>query len=192
MKRMRLNLKKVLCSATYMDSLDVYRTISTVSPGGIGSNQGLDVMSCDSIDRIQKDRIRPVKIFEIAARHDSVASEWVTGYRITFEIGYPYFMHCLEAGLDINAGTVNTFLKILSSVPDTLIARKVGVTSARCVSARAKECLAAGGVATREGSHMVSGLDRHLRTESHELNPGTTADIVSAVLAIALLQGLRP
>lgn len=191
-KRLRTHLKKVLDSSTYRDSVEVYRAISAVSPGGIGSSGRFDVMSPESIDRIRRDRIGLLQIFEMAAQRDSVASEWITGYKITFEIGYPYFTGCLEAGLDINAGTVNTFLKILSSVPDTLIARKVGIMKARYVSTRARQCLEAGGVTTHEGRSLVNRLDRDLRTPNHELNPGTTADLVSAVLAITLLGGLRP
>jgi triphosphoribosyl-dephospho-CoA synthase len=191
-KRLRANLKKVLRSTNYRDSLEVYKAISTVSPGGIGSNNRLDVMSPESIDRIRKDRIGLLQIFETATKRDSVASEWITGYKITFEIGHPYFVGCLGSDLDINASTVNTFLKILSLIPDALIARKVGIMKARYVSARARKCLEAGGLTTHEGRCLVNTLDRDLRTPNHELNPGTTADLVSAVLATALLEGLRP
>ena len=189
---MRANLKRILRSATHVDSFDVYRAISAASPGGVGSISKLDVMSPESLTRIERQRIRLLKIFEMSAKRDSVASEWVSGYRITFEIGYPYFAGCIEASLDLNDAIVNTFLRILSKVPDTLIARKVGMEKARSVSLRARKCLLAGGVTTDKGLRLVNRLDRDLRTLNHELNPGTTADILSAVLAIALLKGLRP
>jgi len=189
---LRGNLKRILRSATHIDSFDVYRAISAASPGGVGSSNKLDVMSPESLTRIERQRIRLPKIFQMSAQRDSVASEWASGYRITFEIGHPYFAGCIEACLDLNDAAVNTFLRILSKVPDTLIARKVGMEKARSVSLRARKCLLAGGVATDKGLRLVNKLDRDLRTPSHELNPGTTADILSAVLAIALLQGLRP
>ncbi len=192
LKRLRSNLRKLLRSATYVDSLYVYRAISKASPGGIGIHKTLDVMSPESTDRIKKKRTALLKIFEMSARHDSIASEWVSGFKITFDIGYPYFADCIKSGLDINTSTVNTFLKILSTVPDTLITRKVGIEKSRYVSVRARECLETGGVKTPEGLSLAKRLDQDLRTPSHELNPGTTADILSAVLAVALLQGFRP
>ena len=188
---LRANLKRLLRSATHVDSIYLYEAISIVSPGGIGTDSELDVTSRQSIDRIKRDHIIPLKIFSIAAKRDSVASEWANTYEMTFELGYPYFSRCIATNPDINAATVNTFLKILSTVPDTLIARKVGKEKACYVSTRARKCLRAGGIATREGKRLINRLDRDLVTSNHELNPGTTADIVSAVLAIALLLGLR-
>jgi triphosphoribosyl-dephospho-CoA synthase len=189
--KLRKNLKRILQSTTYIDSLHVYKAISVARPAGLGSVRKLDVALSESENQIKKEHIGLRKIFAMAAKRDSVASEWTTGYKITFEIGCPYFANCIRAGKDVNASTVDTFLNILSKVPDTLISRKVGTDKARYVSVLAAQCLDAGGVTDRRGLDLIDKMDKELYTPNHELNPGTTADIVSAVLAVELLQGMK-
>ena len=87
---------------------------------------------------------------------------------------------------------MHTFLKILSLVPDTLITRKTGRPKADWVSKEAQKVLDAGGLATSKGKTRLLRLDQKLHDVNHKLNPGTTADITSAVLAVAILEGYRP
>jgi triphosphoribosyl-dephospho-CoA synthase len=87
---------------------------------------------------------------------------------------------------------IHTFLKVLSKCPDTFIARKVGVERARWVSAMAEEALKHGGVKTAKGREKLHEMDSMLRRESNSLNPGTTADIIAAALALTVLSGYRP
>jgi triphosphoribosyl-dephospho-CoA synthase len=82
---------------------------------------------------------------------------------------------------------VQTFLKILSEVPDTLIARKEGMETARRISQRAKAVLEKGGVSTSEGRRALTEMDQSLRDPAHRLNPGTTADLTAVALFLALL-----
>jgi len=131
-------------------------------------------------------------VFKIASTYDSIASEWIHNYRLTFDLGNPYFHHQIEYTKDINIATVHTFLKILSEVPDTFIARKIGLANAKKISVKAKTVLDKGGLTTMTGKTLLWKLDKELRDESNELNPGTTADITEAVLAINILRGYRP
>jgi triphosphoribosyl-dephospho-CoA synthase len=87
---------------------------------------------------------------------------------------------------------VHTFLKVLSEHPDTFIARKVGAEKAREISLDAKKILELGGVETSEGRKSILELDRKLRVSGNLLNPGTTADITAAALALCTLGGYRP
>ncbi len=75
-------------------------------------------------------------------------------------------------------------------MPDTLIARKRGPDAAGRVSEGAREVLAAGGVRTAAGRTALAAFDASLRRDGHSLNPGTTADLVTAVLFVALLEGV--
>jgi triphosphoribosyl-dephospho-CoA synthase len=84
---------------------------------------------------------------------------------------------------------VQTFLTVLSEVPDTLIARKGGRAAADVVSRRAGEVLAAGGCLSSRGREEVAAFDRELRDESHRMNPGTTADLVTSSLFVFLTHG---
>jgi len=100
-------------------------------------------------------------------------------------------MEQLKRG-DLNTAVVHTFLKVLSEHPDTFIARKVGVEKAREVSSDAKKVLELGGLETSEGRARVLEFDRKLRESGNLLNPGTTADLTAAALALCTLGGYRP
>jgi len=189
---LRKNLKTVAELTTPMDAVEVYDAISIAKPGGLGKAPKLDVADPDSKRKILNNKVTLFEIFKIASPYDSVASEWVNNYPITFDLGYPYFAQQLKQTDDINVATVNTFLKILSEVPDTLIARKAGLAKSREVTARAKEVLEIGDLTTSEGRKKLMEFDRSLRDAAHKLNPGTTADLITAVLAISTLGGYRP
>jgi triphosphoribosyl-dephospho-CoA synthase len=131
-------------------------------------------------------------VFELAASRDSICSEWITNYQITFKVGYPYFTKELSRTRNLNEATVNTYLKILSQIPDTLIARKAGQQKSRYVSRRAKDALELGGVSSAAGLKAIHQLDEELRANKHILNPGSTADITAAVLSLALISGYKP
>jgi len=190
--KLRENVNVVVETSTPVDAVDVYDAILTAKPGGLGKAPKLDVTDPASRQRILDDNVTLLDVFKIASVYDSVASEWVNNYPITFDLGYPYFTQQLEKTRDINTATVHTFLKILSEVPDTLIARKAGLSRARVVSAEAMRVLEMGGLTTSSGRTLLWSFDKKLRDPKHELNPGTTADITAAVIAIGILGGYRP
>src|ERR671938_633469 len=83
---------------------------------------------------------------------------------------------------------VEAFLALLAAVPDTLIERKRGRAAAERVSAEAAAVLAAGGVRSDAGRSALARFDASLRRDGNALNPGTTADLATAVLFVALLE----
>jgi triphosphoribosyl-dephospho-CoA synthase len=190
--KLRENMKIVIESSTPMDAVDVYDTILIAKPSGLGEAPKLDVIDPASKQQILDEQVTLFEVFKIASEYDSIASEWVNNYPITFDLGYPYFIQQLEEMKDVNTATVHTFLKILSEVPDTFIARKVGLAKARKISAEARQVLEKGGLTTKSGRNLLWEFDRKLRDPAHKLSPGTTADIAEAVLAISILKGYRP
>jgi triphosphoribosyl-dephospho-CoA synthase len=125
-----------------------------------------------------------------AAVRDSVASEYVSGFALTFETGIPALVVALDAGLAERAAIVEVHLRLLEATPDTLIARKRGADAAARVSAQAGDVLRAGGVRTAAGRRALGSFDASLREHGNALNPGTTADLVTATLFVALLEGM--
>jgi len=190
--KFRQNVKSVVESTTAEDAVNVYDAINTAQPGGLGSAPQLDVTSAGSKEKIVEEDISLLEVFRISSPWDSISSEWVNNYHITFDMGYPFFIQQLKNINNINAATVHTYLKILSEIPDTLIARKAGRDKARWVSMQAKRILEEGGLTTEGGRRSLFRLDRKLHDSAHKLNPGTTADITSTVLAVAVLSGYRP
>jgi triphosphoribosyl-dephospho-CoA synthase len=190
--KLRKNIKVVVESTTPHDAVSVYDAIAAVNPGGLNKTMKLDVTDPNSKKEILDKNITLLDTFKIAASYDSIASEWVNNYPITFDLGYPYFIKQLKEEENINIATVHTFLKILSEVPDTFISRKVGQTIAESISGEAKEVLDEGGLTSPLGRNLLLKLDNRLRDSEHNLSPGTTADITEAVLALNNLNGYKP
>jgi len=192
MHELRKNLKSVVQSTTPKDAVNLYKAIETAHPGGLGKTPKLDVTQAASKKRLIQDNVSLYQVFQISAPWDSISSEWVNNYHITFDLGYPLFTQQLTETRDINMATVHTFLKILSEVPDTLISRKAGTAKAKAISIQARKVLEEGGLANSKGKENLFKFDAQLHSSKHRLNPGTTADITSAVLALAILNGYRP
>jgi triphosphoribosyl-dephospho-CoA synthase len=189
--RLRENLKLVVESTTAEDAVHLYEAIDVAKPSGLGGAPDLDVTDPASKTRILKENVSLYEVCKIAAGYDDICSEWVNNYPITFDLAYPYLTAQLKHG-DLNTAVVHTFLKVLSEHPDTFIARKVGAEKARKISLDAKKVLELGGLETPAGRKSILELDRRLRESRNLLNPGTTADITAASLALCTLSGYRP
>jgi triphosphoribosyl-dephospho-CoA synthase len=189
--RLRENLKLAVESTTAEDAVHLYEAIDVAKPSGLGGAPDLDVTDPASKTRILKENVSLYEVFKIAAGYDAICSEWVNNYPLTFDLAYPYLTEQLKRGA-LNTAVVHTFLKVLSEHPDTFIARKVGVEKAREISLDAKKVLELGGLETLTGRKSILELDRRLRESRNLLNPGTTADITAAALALCTLSGYRP
>jgi len=68
----------------------------------------------------------------------------------------------------------------------------MGTKKAEEVASQAKEILLSGGLTTLKGKRILTEFDEKLRKSGSKLNPGTTADLVSSVLAVSILEGYLP
>jgi triphosphoribosyl-dephospho-CoA synthase len=191
-QEIRKNLRIVARGTNKVDAVNAYRAISHASPAGMGKVPELDINDKDSLTRIRKQNISLFDIFRISSGYDTISSEWVRGFPVTFEIGLPFLVRELHATGDINTAVVDTYLRILSEVPDTLVARKLGIGRAREVSLMAKRVLKVGGMKTSRGRKEAEEMDKSLQRADHQCNPGTTADLTASTLSILLLSGYRP
>jgi len=190
--KIRENVKLCVESTTPEDAANVYEAIKIANPSGLGKAPELDVNDSGSVNRIVKENISLYQVFKIACKYDNVCSEWVNNYPITFDVAYPFLMKQLRETRDLNLTITHTFLKVLAQYPDTFIARKVGIEKAQEVSSMAKKVLELGGLETSEGKEDLREFDRTLRKSDSLLNPGTTADVIAAALALCVLGGYRP
>ncbi len=174
----RENLAAILDGMTIEDARLTYAAIRMVNPGGLGKVTQSDISEEPSITLL--------KAMSLAQEIDSIANEYISRYTITFEIGLPALNEALHAGHDLSSAIVQAFLVILSRVPDTLIARKVGRERAIQVSSWAEDVLEKGGILTPEGREAITELDQELRDKDHALNPGTTADLTAAAIFLYL------
>ena len=190
--KLRENLRLVVESTTSEDAVNVYEAINIAKPSGLGKAPELDINDSNSVNRIVKENISLYQVFKIASQYDRVCSEWIGNYPLTFDFAYPRLMEQIKDTGDLNVAIIHTFLKVLAEYPDTFIARKIGIEKAREVSLMAKKVLELGGLETSKGKESLREFDLKLRCSSNLLNPGTTADIIAAALALCILGGYRP
>lgn len=188
---LRGNIDLVVKASTALDSVHLYEAVDIASPSGLNKAPDLDVNDPRSKERLLKENVTLFDVFRIASAYDDVCAEWVSNYSVTFDLAFPYLTEQLKSK-PLNTAVVHTFLKILSERPDTFIARKVGKEKAAEVSAEAKAVLELGGLETAAGKTKLKEFDQKLRLTQNKCNPGTTADLTAATLALCVLEGYRP
>lgn len=187
---LRRNIKLAVESTTAEDAVHVYEAIDIAKPSGLNGAPDLDVKAADSKTRLIKEDVSLFEVFKIAASYDDICFEWINNYPITFDIAYPYLMDQLKTEA-LNTAIIHTFLKVLAERPDTFISRKIGKAKAQEVSKEAARVLELGGVRTMQGKESIIEFDKKLRDSGNDYNPGTTADITAATLALCTLSGYR-
>jgi triphosphoribosyl-dephospho-CoA synthase len=174
-------VRDVLAATTVDDARQAYAAIRLASPGGLDRADAQDVSTEPTMSLVE--------VMRLAAHRDTVASEYATGFEVTFGMAVPALERARRAELSWDDAVVETFLTILAAVPDTHIGRRSGAALAADVSTRAGAVLAAGGVRSDAGRRALDEFDRELRDERNSGNPGTTADLTAAALFVVLLGG---
>ena len=188
---LRKNIDLAVKSSTAWDSVHLYEAVAIANPSGLNDAPDLDVTDPHSKERLIKENVTLYEVFKIASAYDDICAEWVNNYPVTFDLAYPFLMEQLKSK-PLNTAVVHTFLKILSERPDTFIARKAGKEKAKEVSSEAKSVLELGGLETEKGKKSLTEFDKKLRLSQNKCNPGTTADLTAAALALCTLSGYRP
>ncbi len=188
---LRRNIDLVVRSTTPLDSVYLYEAVDIANPSGLGKAPDLDVNDPASKQRLIQENVTLFEVFKLGASYDDICSEWVNNFPVTFNLAFPYLTEQLKSKT-ANTAVVQTFLKILSKRPDTFIARKVGKEMAGIVSSDAKAVLELGGLETEGGQAALKRFDQKLRATQNKCNPGTTADLTAAALALCTLSGYRP
>jgi triphosphoribosyl-dephospho-CoA synthase len=177
-------VERVLAATTVDDCRKVYRAIRLASPGGLGS--------ADDQDVAHEPTVTLREAMTLAADRDLVARQYSGGYHEVLREALPALRTALRRGEPVEIASVSSYLDLLSRHPDSLIARKFGLERARQVSLWAAEVIAAGWPITDRARSLCDALDVRLRSAANRLNPGTTADLVTAALFAALREGAIP
>jgi triphosphoribosyl-dephospho-CoA synthase len=178
--RLQDGIDGVLDALTVDDSVSVYEAIRLASPGGLGRADREDVASQPTVTLREAMRL--------AADRDMVAAQYATRFAAVFKTA-----DRLSAGGQFpdrwEEAVIGLHLSLMAEYPDTLIARKCGIETARESSERAAAVLASDWPKTAESRRMMSEFDAWLRADGNRRNPGTTADLVAAALFVALRDG---
>jgi triphosphoribosyl-dephospho-CoA synthase len=175
---------RVLRDLTLDDSRAVFEAIRLAQPGGLGQVGEQDVAGEPTLPLRQ--------VMELAAERDSVAEQYVTDFRAVFTA-----TELLEKSFDNRQADQELViilgqLAILTAKPGSLIVRKCGPEVAAEASQRAAELVEQLGEPGRDFRDDLAGFDAWLRAEGHRRNPGTTADLLTASLFVALRRGIIP
>lgn len=170
----RAGVARVLRATTVGDARLVYAAIRRSGAGGLGEAAEQDVEGEPTVDLVAAMRL--------AADRDLVARQYAENYADVFDLALPALRDQIGAGRPVERAIVATHLTILAERPDTLIARKRGGEVAAEASRRAASVRDAGPAEFNE-------FDAWLRADGHARNPGTSADLATAALFLALREG---
>ena len=181
----RQELETLLASLTIDDARCAFEAIRIASAGGMGKVPEQSVADEPTTTLLEAMRL--------AADRDMIAKQYTTGFADIFDFGVPHLLNAFELCGSIEAAILDCQLRWLAAFPDSLIARKCGGMIAKEVQIRAKSILLNGGLTEKAGRAAVILFDEYLRGDGNRLNPGTSADLVTACLFIALRESkLKP
>ena len=177
---LRERLHGVLEGLTVADSAACYRAIRRARPAGLGSVDAQDVGAAPSA------KLR--EAMQLAAAHDSIAAQYSNDFELIFSSGVPALYMYRQRWRSLTWATSACYLEILAANTDSHVARKAGQAIANDLSAQARTV-----VKTLKACENPRLLVTPLRAFDHELktrgvNPGTTADLTVASLAVLLLK----
>jgi triphosphoribosyl-dephospho-CoA synthase len=162
---------------TIEDARNVYQAIRLANPGGLGKAKDQDVRD-EPTGTLQE-------VMSLAAGRDAIARQYANGFMDISDYGVKKFTSLFNKWRTVEPTIIDFQLQWLAEEPDSLIARKAGDAMAEIV--RRKAMVPANlGLETTEGRKAGREFDAYLRSDGNRLNPGTTADIIAAVLFVAL------
>lgn len=175
-------LSEVLSELTQHDAAAIYEAIRFAQPGGLGQVAEQDVQLPPSGNLVE--------VMALAADRDRVARQYVTGFAEVFEGCLPAIQDALQRHGHLEPAIIDAHLQGMARYPDSLIARKRGWPEAEESARRASAVLQAGWPEQAQAAREFQELDRWLRAAGNGRNPGTTADLITAGLYLALLSGI--
>ncbi len=175
-------IERVLDSLTIEDAVFVYRAINLASPGGLGTASDQDVAKPPSMD------LR--SCMRLAADHDLIAAQYANAFKDVLGSGLIWLRQTREWSSHYDCRLGWLALSLMAEFGDSLILRKCGEVMFLETSRKARGVLDAGWPFTAGSQNVYNDLDRFLRADGNRRNPGTTADIIAAVLFAAFREGL--
>ena len=169
-------LDRVLNNLTIDDAKSCYQAILMAEAGGMGKVEQHDIHSIPTITLKQA--------MEMAKKRDSVARQYISNYDEILNIGLPNLTSAINCGESVEWATAFAYLRLLSSIPDTLICRKQGSECAQNVMETATQL-----VDKLSENKKLSQISADIILWDNELkhkaiNPGTTADMTAATLLV--------
>lgn len=172
----------VLQRLTVADAADAFEAIRLAAPGGLGKADSQDVADAPTQD------LRQCMI--LAAGRDRIAAQYENG-----------FCNVLIDGLDLLRETSTwtshykqrlgwIALNLMSRFGDSLVLRKSGEDINQELITKASAVVEAGWPLDSTADEEYQQFDSWLRVDGNQRNPGTTADMIAAILFCGLRDSL--
>jgi triphosphoribosyl-dephospho-CoA synthase len=181
---LRGGLMRVLMRLDVADAKAAYEAIRLARPGGLGSVPEQDVAGEPTVTLREA--------MALAADGDLVARQYVNDFEQVFEGAEMLRRMPSPDPVELEWRVTHLYMNLLAKYPDSLIERKHGRAAAEQVSREARKVVESEG----GGALMLRGAAGELfgsyfpALSSIRYNPGTTADIVTASLFVALRRGI--
>lgn len=186
-------LRSIINSTTVEDTIDLYKALHLVNPRGdkhktlenwTDQHTRYDLDNPEVYDNIRADNITLGELFRMSSKVDRICEEWSNYYHSTIFETLPALRKTMHGLADAEEAIVEVFVWRLSLEPDNHIIKRAGITPAKDVQRAARETLQTG----LKGIEQLQRLDMILRAQGNLLNPGTTADLLSAALFCRLVE----
>ncbi|MHA1577835.1 MAG: triphosphoribosyl-dephospho-CoA synthase, partial [Candidatus Thorarchaeota archaeon] len=173
---------------------NTYKAFHLANPGGDMNREStiwtdihdrFDIQNPRVYENIYEDQLKLKDLLQLSADVDPISKEWSDYYELTLTKVFPYLDSLVNNLEDIEEGIVRTFVWLLSVQPDGLIMKKVGIQKAIEIQKLAATIIQEGKLDS-ESDQILSQLDDILRSDGNQLNPGTTADFISAAILCKL------
>ncbi|MBC8351728.1 MAG: triphosphoribosyl-dephospho-CoA synthase [Planctomycetes bacterium] len=171
----------VLDSLTANDARMVYEAIQIASPGGLGQVSNMDIHDAAPSDLLEA--------MKLASERDLVARQYTIAFADVLMRIVPWLEEGQAEGWSLTTAIIHAHIRLMSESPDSLIARKCGAKAAKESAERASNVVASGRPGSEPYQQALSDFDFWLRSDGHDRNPGTSADLIAAGLFAALRDG---
>lgn len=171
-------LHDILAKTTIADAVLLYEAIRIASPGGLGNAAKQDVCDAPTVTLLE--------CMKLAADRDSIAKQYSSDYDFVFGTGFSLLQQTATWDSHFNQRIGWMAVQILALQSDSLIVRKCGEEVASTAQSLAKQTLSAGWPFEPGSDIAYNALHKYLSDDGHRRNPGTTADLIAAILFCGL------
>ncbi len=187
-------LAALIEATTIQDAIHLYKGFHLIKSQGslnrdtrhwTNIHDRYDIENPQALKNIEEDGTSLIELFRLSADVDPIAKEWSIHFDFVLNSILPILNSYVSGLDDFEEGVVKTFIWLLANQPDGLIIKKVGYEKALEVQTLAKALHE-----TREiddSDILLKKLDDILRSNGNLLNPGTTADLISAAIFCKIL-----
>jgi triphosphoribosyl-dephospho-CoA synthase len=182
-EELRAGLARVLDRLDVADACAVYEAIRLANPAGLGRVADQDITE----EPTQSLR----EVMQLAADRDLVARQYANRFHEVLEEGLDQLSLAMIHQDSLEDAVLRAHLFFMAFHPDSLIARKRGLSDAEESARRALEVWEDLDRGRSAGvQKKLSEFDAWLRAAGRGRNPGTTSDLVTASLFAALRGGI--